>query len=201
MADEVVAGGEAGGNGGGPGLVLVDLCKTPSGATEWRGGVTHLIDLEPAAALAVTLGERATALVQPDGDGPLLMSPLCPLSGDLAAGSNPSAKFSRGAAVASHLGSGDLSDGIIVGPLALDRVGRGTRAETSVSIASFVSSLIMRKREILFGRWNFGISNLPRIGNAVDLVAGNSAVSGNLSDEEGGNGSGDRELHLNGNNL
>ena len=97
--------------------------SAPAIPAQRRRGHAHLVDLEPALALAVAGGEGAGALVHPDHDGALLVRPLGPDGGDVLPGRDGRAEGSRRAAVACHLGLGDGHDGVVVGPLPLD--GRG----------------------------------------------------------------------------
>lgn len=103
VADEVVARGEVGGNLARPLESLREgyhcVSNQVSLPTRWKEAATtyindnrsaptisaqrwlghaHLVNLEPALALAVAGGEGAGALVHPDHDGALLVRPLAP---------------------------------------------------------------------------------------------------------------------------
>lgn len=78
--------------------------SAPAISTQRRRIHAHLINLEPALALAVAGGEGAGALVHPDHDGPLLVRPLRPNGGDILPGRNGGRESRRGAPVAGHLG-------------------------------------------------------------------------------------------------
>jgi hypothetical protein len=99
---------------------IINNSSAPVVPTQRGLGHAHLVDLEPALALAVAGGEGAGALVHPDHDGALLVRPLAPDGSDVLAGGDGGAQGGGCAAVACHLGIGDAHDGVIVGPLALD---------------------------------------------------------------------------------
>ncbi len=81
--------------------------------------------LEPFLSTAIAALEVAGALVHPDHDWALLVSPLLPVSADLAAGCYFGEEVRGGAAVAHDFPVGDGHGGVVVGPLALDGLGRG----------------------------------------------------------------------------
>lgn len=107
--------------------------SAPAVPAQWRLGHAHLVNLEPALALAVAGGEGAGALVHPDHDGALLVCPLGPDGGDVLPGRDGGAQCSRRAAVASHLGVGDGHNGVVVGPLPLDGRRRSCGRVTGVT--------------------------------------------------------------------
>lgn len=112
VADEVVARREVG-NRARPLPTANEVGDAPAGralAVEEDGLAVAreaaLVDLEPAAARAVAGAEVAVALVHPDHDGALGVSPLLPGRDDLVAGRGDGAYGGVGAAVAADLGVG-----------------------------------------------------------------------------------------------
>lgn len=104
----------------------------PAVSAQRRRVHAHLVDLEPILALAVASGEGAGALVEPDHDGPLLVSPLRPDGGDVLPSRDGGSQRGGGAPVTGHLGVCDAHDGVVVGPLPLNACGRRRRREASV---------------------------------------------------------------------
>jgi hypothetical protein len=80
--------------------------------------------LEPLLSTTVAALEVACALVHPDHDRPLRMGPLLPLGLDLTTSSHLSAEIRRCSTVAHDLIICDGHRGVVIGPLALDGLGR-----------------------------------------------------------------------------
>lgn len=148
VADEVVAGLEAGGDLAGPLEVLVDEGGTPVVAVEGVAPQTHLVDLEPLLALAVAGGELAVARVQPHHHGTLLVSPLLPDGGDVGAGGDLGGERGGSATVAGHLRVGHGHDGVVVGPLSLDDLGAGDGGESLVTLVGLTADDVAGDRTV-----------------------------------------------------
>jgi hypothetical protein len=84
------------------------------------GGTTYL---KPLLSTTITALEIPGTLVHPHHHRPLLMRPLAPNRLDLAACSDLGAEVCGCAAVTHDLLVGDGHGGVVVGPLALDRLG------------------------------------------------------------------------------
>jgi hypothetical protein len=117
VADEVVAGLEAGGDLARPLLGVVYDAGSPVVAVQAGTGQTLLIDLEPLLLLSVARAEAALARVHPHHHRSLLVRPLRPDGRDVRACGDLGGQRGRGAAVAGHLRVGDRVDGVIVRPL------------------------------------------------------------------------------------
>jgi hypothetical protein len=133
VTDEVISRSKGSRNGALPVEVLEDLSGTPVAAGQRWGGHALLIDFEPLLAGAVARLEVASALVQPDHDGALLVSPLLPDGADLSSGFDGSGQIGRSAAVAHDLPVGNGHGGVVVGPLTLDGLWARSGSEALVS--------------------------------------------------------------------
>jgi hypothetical protein len=178
VADQVVAGSKSGGDLAGPALVAANkLGNIPAGAglsvkEDGRAVAVEagLVNLEPVGAGAVARGEGAGALVHPDDDGALAVSPLLPGGRDGVARVGGGRLGGRVASVAHDLLVGALVRRVEVGPLPLDDVGRAGGVE------ALVSGVVL----------------------AGNVVAGDSTVGSNLGDEEGRSGQNGVGQHVDG---
>ena len=85
---------------------------------------TAVTDLEPLLTAAVAACEVASALVQPDHDWALFVSPLGPNSPDLATSSNLGREARRGSTITHDLLVSDSQGRVVVRPLALNGLRR-----------------------------------------------------------------------------
>jgi hypothetical protein len=88
---------------------------------------------EPLLPTPIARIEITTALIHPHHDRPLLMRPLAPQRLDLTSRSDFGAEFGRRAAVAHDFLVVDGHGGVVVGPLALNGLGRGGGGEAGVA--------------------------------------------------------------------
>ena len=191
VADEVVAGGEPGGDGAGEALVTTnELGDAPAagglGVEEDGGAVAgeaRLVDLEPAGAGAVAGGEVAGALVHPDDDGALGVRPLGPDGLDGVAGDDGRRELGRGAAVAAELGVVGRQRRVVVGPLALDH-GVGAGREAVVAAWRLVAGNVKGGRV----GCEDGEGGSPGVVGAGNHVAGDGAVGSRAGGEQADGG-------------
>jgi hypothetical protein len=104
--------------------------------------------LEPLLTAAIAAGKVAGALVHPHHDGALLVRPLRPDGLDLASGRHLGGQLGRGAAVAHDLPVGDGQGGVVVGPLALDGLGRRGWGEACVAAWGVSPSLNLGRGKV-----------------------------------------------------
>jgi hypothetical protein len=90
-------------------------------------------DLKPLLPTPITRVEITTALIHPHHDRALFMRPLAPQRLDLTSRSDLCAEFCRRATVAHDFLVVDGHGGVVVGPLALNSLGRGGGGEASVA--------------------------------------------------------------------
>jgi hypothetical protein len=88
---------------------------------------------EPLLPTPITRIEITTALIHPHHDRALFMRPLAPQRLDLTSRSDLCAEFCRRATVAHDFLVVDGHGGVVVGPLALNSLGRGGGGEASVA--------------------------------------------------------------------
>jgi hypothetical protein len=99
---------------------FVDNSRSPVCAFErWRGH-SHLVNLEPVIPTSIAGFDVCSALVKPDHNWALLVSPLLPFRSDYRATSDVCNKSSRGSSIAHNFWIGDFGSRIIVGPLSLN---------------------------------------------------------------------------------
>jgi len=143
MSDEIISWRKILWKRGGPCEFGVNNGSSPAGAAErWRRHA-HLINLEPIITTAIARFDVCRALVQPDHNWPLLMSPLCPFCGDYRATCDVGNKSSGCASIAHNFRICDQEGRIIVGPLSFNscrRRGRGVACVTKRMISSILVS-------------------------------------------------------------
>jgi hypothetical protein len=88
---------------------------------------------EPLLPTPITRIEITTALIHPHHDWALFMRPLAPQRLDLTSRSNLCAELCRRATVAHDFLVVDGHGGVVVGPLALNSLGRGRGGEAGVA--------------------------------------------------------------------
>lgn len=105
MTNEIVPWSESRRDGARPFKGCHHDCNTPARPGQgWRRH-THLVDLEPSYTGTIAGTKRTSALVHPDHDRALLVSPLGPDGRDCLPSRDISAEGSAGAAVAGHGGA------------------------------------------------------------------------------------------------
>jgi hypothetical protein len=119
------------------------------------------------------------------------MRPLRPYSLNFPTRSYFSSEIGRCAAVAHNLLIGDSHGGVVIGPLALNGLGRRGRRKTGVSMVRLSAATMVEE-------YTTRARCLPWVCYAINHVACYCSMSGGLGDKQGGGEEGVREQHFEG---